>query len=699
MTGKITPKSSPGHIETAHVLISRSCVNDCLFCATSDKRMKQKFPESAEVVRFIDKAHSAGIPHMIFSGLGEPTLDPNFEMYLGHAGKLGFSSIRLFTNGYNIGREKVNRWKKLGLTEVLLSIHGMKAGHDQATGRDGAFDGVMTALKIFTERGFSVSVNSCLTRSNLNEMTELINTLKQYPIKIHSLSFPEWCGNALDNLDEMVDYIEVADLLRDTLKKDDNITCFDNMPYCLINKSTIEQRGISSAAYLDGAGENVVRPIGRKLFHQKCYENSCAFLKKCAGFEPEYIKIRGWGEIPSRIDTFFSSISPQSKSRSDLASTINLRHSGGPRNNNLPNYYHKDFLTLIIRPTNSCNADCAYCSSYNPSKNKDKMSLKMLDIIYSKIKDYIDKAGIKNISILWHGGEPLLAGKEFFAHAWGTTSGWHDVKVKHLIQTNLLLADDEWLSLLKKYDVNIGTSADPIENIRIYKNGREQYHDWIDKLIATSRAGINIGLVFTATAAHLDKVELLHNFFKNIQMLTRKTIGVKVNPLYSAGKMAAGMANSLSITTNDYGKFLGNIWDLWENDNRPYPLSPFREWLDPGKLSCEFSGKCQDNFLAIDPDGQVFNCARFADSDNSFGNILIDDIDQILQHKSRMELIKRQEKLRANGCGDCSIWPLCHGGCPYFSEIYSGDIGHPAVFCDTYKYLFHELGIFGPIEK
>lgn len=688
MADKVAKISKIEKVDTAHVLISRTCVNDCLFCATAVKRQKKQFPDKRDILQFIDKSYAQGIAHLIFSGLGEPTLDPNFETYLERAGKCGFATVRLFTNGHNISDEKASRWKALGLTDVLLSIHGMKTGHDYLVRRSGAFDQAIAALKIFTELNYTVSVNTCLALKNTAEIKPLIAFLKPIPIKIHTLAFPEWCGNVLNNSDEMIDYLQAADIADILPEADDDRTCFDNLPYCLVQKRTIEQRGRRSAAYLDGGGENIVRPISRKQFHHKCREFPCRFLSRCSGFEPEYIKIRGWGNIPDRIKTFLSSqnhkypteIKERDTSRAHVAQSL----SGSAA----PDYYHKDQLTIIIRPTNNCNADCVYCSSYNPRKANGQMAIEMLDEIFHKIHSYIEKTAIENLCLLWHGGEPLLAGKEFYASAWEIPQEWDNVKVKHLIQTNLLLVDQDWLSLFKKYDVGIGTSADPIENIRVYKNGQEQYNDWIDKLLMVSRNGMNVGIVFTATAVHLKQIERLHYFFKNIQLLAGKSIGFKVNPLYAAGKMMADPISNLSLSPQAYGEFLAGLWDLWERDRRPYPLSPFREWLEPGKLSCEFSGKCQENFLAIDQEGNVFNCARFADSNISFGNLLNDDMEDILQHKARLELVKRQTRLQTSDCAGCGIWSICHGGCPYFAEIYEGAIGGRTAFCDSYKYLF-----------
>jgi len=689
MSKKITYKKA----DSAHVLISKTCVNECLFCATADKRKNHQFPIKKDILEFIDESFSKGVSHLIFSGLGEPTLDPEFENYLEYAGRLGFKTIRLFTNGYNISHEKASKWQESGLTDVLLSIHGMKAGHDFSVGRRGAFEQIILALKIFSDLNYTFSVNTCLVVKNLTEIKSLIAYLEPFPIKIHSIAFPEWCGNVLHNSDEMVSYRQVSDLADQLTSMNNGRTFFDNIPYCLVNKQTIEQKGVPFVAYLDGSGKKIVKPMEGKLFHEKCHKLGCNYVGKCSGFEPHYIKLKGWGSIPERIDRFIGS------NNRGQAKKIEIKKVSGEKKGiksvepAVPDYYHKDGITVIIRPTISCNADCIYCSSYQPGSPSRQMDISLVHEIYDKIQAYAKRARIKNICYLWHGGEPLLMGKKFYADVWSDLSDGDGIKINHLIQTNLLLVDQEWISLIKKHDVGIGTSADPIENIRVFKNGNDQFGRWMENLLLVCKNNINVGLVFTVTSIHLDKINKLHNFFKNIQSVAVDSIGIKVNPLYSAGKMSALEMIRLSLSPLDYGKFLADLWELWERDGRPYPLSPFKEWLEPEKLSCEFAGKCHENFLAVDHEGNAYNCARFADSSIAFGNILRDDFDLILQHKSRSSLMDRKTILRSNNCRDCDIWSLCHGGCPYFAEIYRGGIQQQTIFCEAYKYFFKDKSI------
>ena len=688
-------QNNEARTETAHVLISKRCVNDCLFCATADKRRGGQFPRSEEILEFIARARQNNIPNMIFSGVGEPTLDENFEKYLEKAGVLGFATVRLFTNGFNLTLEKARHWQSLGLTDVLLSIHGLKAGHDQNVRRQGAFDNVMAALKIYADLGLTISVNTCLTKHNLAEISRLIEHLSPFPIKIHTLAFPEWAGNAFRNRESLIDYDDIKAVAGNLIPPNDKRTYFDNVPLCFAGSRTIESRGVANAFYLDGHGESNIVPLQRKLFHELCLSNHCPHYGRCAGFEKEYIADRGWGNIPYVIESFLGR-APHFRTRPNSNQPMPQTKTSKTcrQDNQIPQHYHKDRITVVVRPTERCNVGCVYCSSYK-SNAKPVMDLSMVEKLFQQLFSYAEQAQIDHLIFLWHGGEPLLMGKQFYEHAWAMGQSNNGLHINHLIQTNLILVNSEWLQLFKHYNVGLGTSADPIDGIRIFKDGRQQYRDWLEKLLLVCESNQNVGIVFTATSKHLGRAEEIYGFFKNLQSLGRSTIGIKINPLYTAGKAALESCADLAVKPEAYGRFLADLWQLWDNDDRPFPISPFRDWLEPDRLACEFSGRCQEHFLSIDGTGDIFNCARFADSGLRFGNILDEPLEQILLNAERLKLNTREKLLRGSECKDCDIWDYCHGGCPYFAEIYRGDSARASGFCGAYREFFR----IHPIHK
>lgn len=63
-------------------------------------------------------------------------------------------------------------------------------------------------------------------------------------------------------------------------------------------------------------------------------------------------------------------------------------------------------IKLTICPTMGCNFDCPYCFE---DHRHGKMSAQVQDDVVALAKRMLDASGVKDISVTWFGGEPLLA--------------------------------------------------------------------------------------------------------------------------------------------------------------------------------------------------------------------------------------------------------------------------------------------------
>jgi len=679
---------------TAHVLISRSCVNNCVFCTVADKRAKGLFLTKEQVNAFMRQCAVSGVRHFVFSGVGEPTLDPHFEEYLSSAGRLGFREICLFTNGHALTLEQARRWREAGLTSVLLSLHGMEQGHDRNVQREGAFGEAVRALDIYAECGFKVTVNTCLTRLNLTEIPQLRHLISHYPVKMHTLAFPEWSGNARRFVDSMLDYSEVV-AATDTLVPDgDKITYFDNIPYCLVRRKTRELQGASPVRLLDGAGAKEIRPSSTKVFPRDCSERRCPLLNVCPGFEREYIATRGWGDLEQRSGDFLNEVS-ENALRAEIRSggrkpspTAVACGAAVPR----PAHYHKHDLTVVMKTTSQCNAGCRYCSSRRQQATP-YMSLDLVRRLYQQVFDYAQEAGIRRLTFLWHGGEPLLLGKSFYRDAWTESRSSQGLSVQHLMQSNLLLLDAEWVHLLRQFDVHLSTSVDPFGQDRLCADGRPQYHDWLERFILACEGDVHLGIVFTVMAKHKAPAAEVYSFLKNLPLLSPSRIPIRVNPVYEPSAAPSALDPAQLISPVDFGFFLYQLWQLWDADGRTLLLSPFYEWQRGEGLSCEFSGCCHEHFLAMDSEGAVYNCGRFADSGPAWGNIRENSLTSMLTSPHRLDLLRRATLLQEQHCSGCGLWKYCRGGCPYHAHLESGEVLRPSPFCEAYRVFFKESGL------
>jgi uncharacterized protein len=118
-----------------------------------------------------------------------------------------------------------------------------------------------------------------------------------------------------------------------------------------------------------------------------------------------------------------------------------------------------DAFTLILEPVKRCNLSCRYC--YSDGAGSGVMSRQTLQTALEKTARYAQRQGFREIHILWHGGEPLLAGLGFFRAAMKILDGLaSDLKFHHDLQTNGLLLDHDFCTFFHDREFQIGVSLD-----------------------------------------------------------------------------------------------------------------------------------------------------------------------------------------------------------------------------------------------
>jgi uncharacterized protein len=137
---------------------------------------------------------------------------------------------------------------------------------------------------------------------------------------------------------------------------------------------------------------------------------------------------------------------------------------------------------VVMQPTTLCNLDCSYC--YLPFRADDhRMPTAVADAVAATVNDWAVLA--PRFSVIWHGGEPLAAGRDHLAALMAPFDG-----VEHHLQTNATLIDDAWCDFFVEHDVRLGVSIDGTEAQtaqRLDRGGRAAY-DKIIKGIAKLRA-------------------------------------------------------------------------------------------------------------------------------------------------------------------------------------------------------------------
>jgi len=338
----------------------------------------------------------------------------------------------------------------------------------------------------------------------------------------------------------------------------------------------------------------------------------------------------------------------------------------------------------MLEPVGSaCNLRCVYCYQDPIRVPKNVMSEPILEKSISDALELGDK-----IRFLWHGGEPLLAGREFFQKAYDLQEFYKkpDQLIENHIQTNATLVNKEWARFLAKYGFKVGTSLDGPEHL--HNLTRDRSYQKVIRGIKNIQATSNtVGVVITISTFNVDYPD---EIWEKLILPKDLATAWEINICTSTETSSFTPSEEKSIW------FLCRLFDLWlENDNPEIYIKTFRVVLralmgaNPGDCAFECN-KC-NLFLAIDELGDVYTCNRFLKREVAhLGNIKTQKLQDILNSEKAKTLYWKISGLKPE-CKNCKWLLACGGGCAFQRWMSTGrfDAGFPE--CKIRKALFSHI--------
>ena len=328
-------------------------------------------------------------------------------------------------------------------------------------------------------------------------------------------------------------------------------------------------------------------------------------------------------------------------------------------------------------PTDYCNMKCKYCFFDKQIKPDNRMSLATLEQVMKITLPYYDK-----VSFIWHGGEPLSMGIDFYKAIIDIQKSYkstYNIEIKNSIQSNLTLLNKEFAEFLVSNKFGLGGSYDGINNELTRSNssqilrGRQLFED----------AGGHCGLIFVASKLNVDTFIDSYNWFKS------QHINFKINPYL-------GTDPELVLDYPYYTQKLIELFEYWAFDKDTETSISIYEWiidfiLLQKKQVCSYTS-CLGKWASINYNGTIKPCNRCFPDDYSYGNIFdYERFDQSFESEGFKKLIIQSIKRREK-CKECPVFDYCSGGCNYIAMTENNGIennmgNHCKQLLELYDYI------------
>lgn len=335
-------------------------------------------------------------------------------------------------------------------------------------------------------------------------------------------------------------------------------------------------------------------------------------------------------------------------------------------------------ISVMIKPASSlCNLRCRYCFYADISENRTVasngvMSEETTDLIIERINEAIEGKGIANVS--FQGGEPTVAGLDYFRHFVTQMKKYQGIKVNYALQTNGTLIDEAWVKFFKENNFLIGVSIDGyklnMDEFRFVASGKSVYYAIMDnvKLLRKYKVDFNILTVVTKDLAKHAKA--LFRFYKE-----NRFEYVQLIPCLPGFHESTDV---FALSVNEYASFFNEFFDEWLKELRKgnaISVNLFENLYGMAHgqppYQCGMIGMCTLQYV-IESNGDTYPCDFWCLDEYLLGNLHEQSFSDFNQSETAKKFI-RESKCSRKPCEICRYLKTCNGRCRRQNICYLND--------------------------
>ena len=360
---------------------------------------------------------------------------------------------------------------------------------------------------------------------------------------------------------------------------------------------------------------------------------------------------------------------------------------------------------LILKVASRCNINCTYCYMYNKGdgtfKSQPKfMSTDVVNNVLTKTLSHCTENNLRWFHFAFHGGEPLLASKDFYSEFITKCNSLFlpcGVQPIYSLQTNGILISDEWCDLFRALKIHVSISMDgdkkTHDQYRLDFSGKGTY----DRVLAGVRTlqrqfsdqksyHINLLSVINIDSDPIDQYEHF-----------QKLGGISyIDFLFPDSNYEYPNLNGKSETP--IADYLIPIFNRWFREKEStIRIRLFQAFvasiIGSDNVSTDSYGSLENNILVIETDGSiesvdVLKICGHGFTKNNY-NITRNNLEDAL-NEPLIDLYYYSHINLCDQCQKCPLSTICGGG--YLPHRYSKSNGfdNPSVYCkDLAKLICH----------
>ena len=335
-------------------------------------------------------------------------------------------------------------------------------------------------------------------------------------------------------------------------------------------------------------------------------------------------------------------------------------------------------IAITVKPTLLCNMRCRHCFNGDKLNGSDVINVDKVKILFKKASQEYD-----SIKVVFHGGEPTLAGIEFYHEIFAYQQELikeRNIKFRNFITTNGLLLNDEFIDLLIANDVLMNVSFDGPYNSVLRPNGDKVLENI--KLIQRKRGRIRCFCTLSKDSySHLQ--ETYDWFVKN-------ELDFKTLPIEKVGY--AKENEELIMPPKDLIKTLLEVYKHWIRDKSCNVRYFTFEEFSSLRRDMQFKQYWFNRKIALNPDGNIYPFGRPNDVNYCLGSPeQIDKIEDCFASPQYSKLRSILNGFYQTKCQDCLSLGVCNGVAICMSYMYEDDETILDYSCNQASVIFQSI--------